>query len=76
MHMPEARGYQFIVAAKNDLSETSEAVPLKNSNAKNLAKFFWEYIYCRYGAPLHVVTDDGPKVKEAFDKLLKCLNVP
>ena len=49
---------------------------LRNTTAKNLATFFWEQIYCRYGAPLHVVTDNGPEVKEAFDKLLKRLGVP
>jgi transposase InsO family protein len=76
MHMPQAHGFKYIVAAKDDLSGTSEAIPLRNANAKNLAKFFWEYIYCRYGAPLHVVTDNGPEVKEAFDRLLKRLNIP
>jgi len=76
MHMPPAQGYKYIVAAKDDLSGTSEAIPLRKATAKNLAKFFWEYIYCRYGAPQHVVTDNGPEVKEAFDRLLKRLNIP
>ena len=76
MHMPPANGYKYIVAAKDDLSGTCEAIPLQNATAKNLAKFFWEYIYCRYGAPLQVVTDNGPEVKEAFEKLLKRLNIP
>jgi len=67
MHMPVAHGFHYIVAAKDDLSGTSEAIPLRNATAKALAKFFWEYIYCRYGAPLHVVTDNGPEVKEAFE---------
>ena len=76
MHMPPAHGFRYIVAAKDDLSGTSEAIPLKHATAKNLAKFFWEYIYCRYGAPLRVVTDNGPEIKEAFEKLLKRLNIP
>jgi len=76
MHMPSAYGYKYIVAAKDDLSGTSEAVALKNATAKNLAKFFWEYIYCHYGAPLHVVTDNESEVKEAFNKLLKRLGIP
>jgi hypothetical protein len=71
MYMPPANGYQYIVAAKDDLSGTSEAAPLKRATAENLAQFFWEYLYCRYGAPLEVVTDNGPEVKGAFDKLLK-----
>ena len=28
-------------------------------------------LYCRYGASLHVVTDNRPEVTEAFDRLLK-----
>lgn len=76
MHMPPAQGYKYIVAAKDDLSGTSEAIPLRNATAKNLAKFFWEYIYCRYGSPLQVVTDNGPEVKEAFERLLKRLDIP
>jgi hypothetical protein len=76
MHMPIANQYRYIVAAKDDLSGTSEAQPLKNATAQNLAKFFWEYIYCRYGAPLLVITDNGPEVKEAFDILLKRLQIP
>jgi transposase InsO family protein len=76
MQMPPAHGYKYIVAAKDDLSGTSEAAPLRNATAKNLAKFFWENIYCRYGAPLQVVTDNGPEVKEAFEKLLKRMGIP
>jgi hypothetical protein len=76
MYMPLAKGYSMIVAAKDDLSGTTEAQPLKNATAKNLAQFFWEYIYCRYGAPLHVVTDNGSEVKGAFDILLKRLGIP
>ena len=71
MHMPAAHGFHYIVVAKDDLSGTSEAIPLKRTMAKALAKFFWENIYCQYGAPLHVVTDNGPEVKEAFECLLK-----
>ena len=76
MHMPPVHRFRYIVAVKDDLSGTSEAIPLRHASAKNLAKFFWEYIYCRYGAPLQVVTDNGPEVKEAFEKLLKRLNIP
>jgi len=76
MHMPLAKGYRCIVAAKDDLSGTCEARPLRNATAKSLASFFWEQIYCRYGAPIQVVTDNGPEVKEAFAKLLKRMGIP
>lgn len=75
MHMPLAQGYRYIVAAKDDLSGTTEAIPLRNANAKSLANFFWQHLYCRYGAPQIVVTDNGPEVKEAFEKLVKRLGI-
>jgi len=74
--MPPAQGFKYIVAAKDDLSGTSEAKPLRRATAKALAQFFWEYIYCHYGAPLQVITDNGPEVKEAFELLMKRMNIP
>jgi len=76
MHMPLAKGYRCIVAAKDDLSGTYKARPLQNATAKSLASFFWEQIYCCYGAPIQVITDNGPEVKEAFAKLLKRMGIP
>jgi len=71
MHMPEINRFKYIVAAKDDLSGTSKAKVLQSTTSKELAKFFWEQIYCRYGAPQQVVTDNRPKVKKAFQLLLE-----
>jgi hypothetical protein len=76
MHMPRAKGFKYIVAARDDLSGTCEAKPLRKANSKSLATFFWENIFCRYGAPQKVITDNGPEVQDAFDKLLKRLGIP
>ncbi|KAJ3503912.1 hypothetical protein NLJ89_g8219 [Agrocybe chaxingu] len=76
MHMPEAQGQRLIVAAKDDLSGTCEARALPNHTAESLAKFFWECIYCRYGAPQKVVTDNGSEVRGAFQQLLKRMAIP
>jgi hypothetical protein len=43
--MPLSAQYRYIVAAKDD-SGVTEASPLCKKNSKNLAKFFWEKIYC------------------------------
>lgn len=76
MHMPEINRFKYIVAAKDDLSGTSEAKALRSATSKELAKFFWEQIYCRYGAPQQVATDNGPEVKKAFQVLLERLGIP
>ncbi|PCH41818.1 hypothetical protein WOLCODRAFT_70431, partial [Wolfiporia cocos MD-104 SS10] len=48
MRMPTARGFQYMIAARDDLSRASEGRALKRATAKNVAKFFWEEILCRY----------------------------
>jgi len=76
MLMPRRKGYRYIVAARDDLSRATEGRALKKANAKSLAKFFWEQIYCRYGTVAQVVTDNGPEVKGAFEILLTRLKIP
>jgi transposase InsO family protein len=76
MLMPRSKGYRYIVAARDDLSRAAEGRALKKANAKSLARFFWEQIYCRYGSVIQVVTDNGPEVKGAFDILLRRLQIP
>lgn len=76
MHMPKAKNMQWIIAARDDLSGTCEARAIPNKNADTVAKFFWEQIYCRYGAPRRVITDNGSEVKGAFSEILKRLQIP
>lgn len=49
---------------------------MKKANANNLAQFFWEQVLCRYGAVGKVITDNGPEVKGAFQKLMKRYGIP
>jgi transposase InsO family protein len=77
MDMTEShKGYKFIVCARDDLSRASEGRALKKNDSISLMRFFWEQIYCRYGAIAEVVTDNGPEVKGAFAELLRRLNIP
>jgi hypothetical protein len=76
MLMPKAKGYRYIVAARDSLSLAAEGRALRTATAANLARFFWEEIICRYGAILHVVTDNGSEVKGAFAELLRRYGIP
>jgi hypothetical protein len=76
MYMPPAGGYRYIAAARDDLSGVCEARALSSLDSESLGRFFWEQIYCRYGTPCQVVTDNGSEVKGAFDSLMKRLGVP
>lgn len=77
MHMGDSpRGHYHLVCARDDLSRACEARALRHNDSHSLMKFFWEEIYCRYGAVGSVVTDNGPEVQAAFMELTKRLNIP
>ena len=77
MDMTESvQGHKFIVCARDDLSRATECRALFKNNSVSLMKFFWEQIYCRYGAIAQVVTDNGSEVKGAFAELLQRVNIP
>lgn len=76
MFMPRAKGFKFIVAARDNLSGAAEGRALKHNNADQLSKFFWEEILCRYGAIGQVVTDNGAEVQKAFTKLMNRYGIP
>jgi hypothetical protein len=75
MFMPSASGFQYVVAARDDLTGWCEAKVLRKNNAKALAKFFYEQIYCRHGIVLHVTTNNRSEVKATFTELLKRLKI-
>jgi transposase InsO family protein len=76
MKMPKAHGFNFIVAARDDLSGACEARAIRNNNSQTLANFFWEQIYCRYGCIQQVTTDNGGETKGAFQILMRDLGIP
>nr|GAT45171.1 predicted protein [Mycena chlorophos] len=76
MNMPKSGTLTKIVAAWDDLTGTCEAMAIEDASATTLARFFWTYIYCRYGCPRRVITDNGPEVKAGFEELMKRLRIP
>ena len=71
MKMPKARGKQWIVACRDDLSGITECKAIAKDRAKTIAKFFLNRIILRYGLVQEVVTDNGPSFKKDFRRLLK-----
>lgn len=76
MHMPKAKGFRYIVAARDDLSGNCEARALKSPNSEAVSKFLWEAIICRYGMIAEIVTDNGSETKGAFEILVKKYGIP
>ncbi|KAK9066680.1 hypothetical protein SSX86_014003 [Deinandra increscens subsp. villosa] len=66
---PEATGrVKFLIVAVDYFTKWVEAKPLATISAVQVKKFLWEFIVCRFGIPLYLVTDNGTQFA---DKLLK-----
>ena len=75
MKMPPAHGMNWIVLCRDDSSGATEGRALPRDPSKHLAAFFREQILYRYGAIKEVVTDNGPSLLGAFERLAKDFNV-
>ncbi|XP_059428507.1 uncharacterized protein LOC132162267 [Corylus avellana] len=52
-------GVRFVVVAVDYFTKWAEAEALVNITAKNIEKFLWRSVICRYGIPHAFVTDNG-----------------
>ena len=76
MKMPKARGKEWLVACRDDLSGVTECKALARDTAKAVAKFFYHRIILRYGTVMEVVTDNGSSFQGEFRKLLQEYRIP
>ena len=53
-------GKNYILTAADYLSRWAEARAVKQITAKDLAKFLYEDIWCNFGVPLELLSDQGP----------------
>ena len=72
---PPAHGMNWIILCWDDISGITEGRALPKDNSKNIATFFREQILLRYGAIGEVVTDNGPSLQGAFERLTKEFNI-
>jgi len=61
-HPISARGNQYIVTCMNGFSKWAEAFPVKHHDAETIAGLLVEQVFCRYGTPLSLLTDQGRDV--------------
>jgi hypothetical protein len=76
MRMPEAKGYKYIVAARDDLSGAAVGRKLKEATAVKVAEFIWEKIYLSFGCVGQITTDNGPELQGATSRLMDILGIP
>ena len=60
IHMtPSVRGYNYIITAVDYLSKYCEMRALKEKSEKEVAKFIYEDLICRWGCSEYHITDQG-----------------
>ena len=50
---------KYLVVAIDYFTKWVEAKPLATINAEHIKKFIWEFIICRFGLPMQLITDNG-----------------
>ncbi len=60
--LPLSQGMQYVITAKDYTSKWVEAEPMPNKSAECIADFMWK-LYCRWGSPKFIITDQGTEFK-------------
>ena len=75
-HPPSSRGYRYILTAVDHFTRWAEAHPIRNQEATTVAKVLVEQIFCRFGCPRQILTDQGPCFEAAlFQELCQRLQI-
>ena len=70
IHMNRCRGYNYIITAVDYLSKYCEMRPLKEKSAKEVARFIYEDLICRWGCSVYHITDQGREFVNSTNKEL------
>ena len=55
-----AAGKEYIIVGVDYMTRWAEAAPTSRITAKDVAKFVFDSICCRFGTPLEIISDRGP----------------
>ena len=70
VHMPNCRGYRYLIIGRCDTSGWVEAQPVEKLTAKRVADFLWKDFICRHGCFGKLVIDGGAENKGVVKTLL------
>nr|KYP31045.1 Pol polyprotein [Cajanus cajan] len=74
---PPAKGQlKFLLVAIDYFTKWIEACPLAKITTKNIRKFTWKSIICRFGIPHSLITDNGRQfIAQSFENFLRELRI-
>ena len=66
----ESQDYKYILTFIDHFTKWIETRPLKSKNARNVATGIFS-LYSRQGAPVQIISDNGPEFMNIFPKYFK-----
>ena len=63
-------GNYYIMVMIEHLSKWVEEVAIPSKKSSETARMFRQYVFCRYGAPAEVLTDQGTELQGEFQEML------
>ena len=67
---------EYIIVGVDYMTKWAEATPTSRITTKDVAKFFFKTICCRFGTPLEIISDRGPGFRgDLVGELIKNLGI-
>ncbi|GFW00612.1 retrovirus-related Pol polyprotein from transposon 412 [Trichonephila clavipes] len=68
--------YKFILVISDHFTKWCELIPLRKASAQAIANAFFDNYIARYGAPISLISDNGPKfISDVFEHLSHRLDI-
>ncbi|GFX30997.1 transposon Tf2-6 polyprotein [Trichonephila clavipes] len=68
--------YRFVLVITDHFTKWSELIPLRKALAQAIANAFFENYISHYGAPISLISDNGPQfISEVFEHLIHRLDI-
>ncbi|GFY20254.1 retrovirus-related Pol polyprotein from transposon 412 [Trichonephila clavipes] len=68
--------YRFLLVITDHFTKWSELIPLRKASAQAIANALFENFSSRYGAPISLISDNGPQfISEVFEHLSHRLDI-
>ena len=61
-HPKSTKGNIWIMTCLDEFTKWAEAYPLRNKEAETIARTLVEQLFCRFGPPLSILSDQGKEV--------------
>ena len=75
-HPTSSAGHRYILTAIDYFTRWVEAFPMRNQEAKTVAKLLVDQVFSRYGVPMQIISDQGANFESTlFSRLCELLGV-